>query len=413
MTAHSPRSVVILGGGAIGLCCARYLRAEGLNVTLVERGEPGMGCSWGNAGMVTPSHFVPLAAPGMVAKGLRWMFDPESPFYIRPRAEMGLLSWLWHFNRAATKTRVERAMPLLRDLMAESLRLFRELGPLDFGLEEKGLAIYFNSEKDRKGCVHEAEMAHRIGIEARVLDADQAQELEPDVALKVLGGVFYPGDAQLDPGRFNAAMAVDLSAKGVRFLRVEVRGFHGSKGCLRALRTDQGEVDADIFVLAAGSWSGALAKELGLSLPLQPGKGYSFDYAEPPFALRHPTILSEARVAITPIGKRLRIAGTLELAGLDLSINPRRVEAIRKAVPRYLEVDLPPAPAPLWAGLRPCSPDGLPFIGPFAKVPNLIAATGHAMLGITLAPVTGRLVADLVAGREPLVAVDLLSPDRY
>ena len=406
-------SVIVLGSGAIGLCCAHYLHGEGLEVTIVDRDAPGLGCSWGNAGMLTPSHFVPLAAPGMVAQGLKWMFDGASPFYIRPRLDLELARWLWHFNHAATATRVERAMPLLRDMSHKSLGLFRELAPLGFGLIEHGLVMYFNSEKGRQGCLHEAELANRIGVEARVLDVPQLRELEPEARVKALGGVFYPGDAQLDPSLFSAAMAADLAQKGVKFLRKEGRGFHIESGRLRALRTDEGDLAADTFVLAAGCWSALLAKDVGLSLPMQAGKGYSFDYVKPPLGLRFPSILAEARVAITPMGGRLRIAGTMELAGVDLSINRVRVEAIRRAVPRYFEVEMPAVPEPIWSGLRPCSPDGLPFIGPFPKVPNLIAATGHAMLGITLAPITGRLVADLVTGRRPSLNMDLISPDRF
>ena len=406
-------SVIVLGSGAIGLCCAHYLHGEGLEVTIVDRDAPGMGCSWGNAGMLTPSHFVPLAAPGMVAQGLKWMFDGASPFYIRPRLDLDLMRWLWHFNRAATPARMERAMPLLRDMSQTSLGLFHELAPMDFGLMEQGLVMYFNSEKGRRGCLHEIELAHRIGVEARLLDVPQLRELEPEARVKALGGVFFPGDAQLDPGLFSAAMTANLAQKGVTFLRKEGRGFRLESGRLRALRTDEGDLAADTFILAAGCWSALLAKEAGLPLPLQAGKGYSFDYAEPPLGLRLPSILTEARVAMTPMGGRLRIAGTMELAGVDLRINPVRVEAIRRAVPRYFEVEMPAAPDPVWSGLRPCSPDGLPFIGPFTKVPNLIAATGHAMLGITLAPITGRLVADLVTGRKPSLEMDLLSPDRF
>jgi D-amino-acid dehydrogenase len=407
---------IVLGAGAVGLCCARELRRAGFQVTVVDSGAPGAGCSLGNAGLVTPSHVVPLAAPGLVWQGMKWMFDSASPFYIRPRLDFGLLAWLGRFAWASRKSNCDAATPVLRDLLAESRRLFDDLatGPsaLDFGFQGLGLLMLHATKEGRDGCHHEAELAQRLGLQPRVVAGAELEALEPGVLIKAGEAVFYPDDAHLDPARFTAALAEEAEASGVAFIRASASGFRVEGGRVKALRTAGGDIDGDVFVLAAGSASPALLKPLGLKLPLQPGKGYSFDVA-PSRLPRLPSILTEARVAVTPLGSKLRLAGTMELSGMDLSIQPKRVAAIHKAPKAFLDLELPPLPDAPWAGLRPCSPDGLPYIGAFGSVPNLIAATGHAMLGIGLAPVTGKLVAEVAGGTAPALPLGPFSPDRF
>lgn len=413
--------VVIIGGGAIGICSAYYLVKNGCSVAVIEKNEVGKetSCSWGNAGLISPSHFVPLAAPGMVAKGLKWMFNPESPFYIHPRMDSELLLWLWRYFRASNEKPMRRGMPVLRDLSSESLRLFKKINTdemISYGFKHRGLLILHNTPAGEKANLHEAHLAEEIGVEARMLDNSQLNELEPNVKILSRGGLFFPNDGHLIPDQFVLSMSELINKKGVAFFeKTEVLHFEKNGNAISSVVTREGKIGGKQFILAAGSWSPRLIEKLSIKLPVQPGKGYSVTVQNPPHQPKIPFILTEARVAITPMGKALRFGGTLELSPIDLTINERRVKAILRAVPAYLDdmqldkVDTHQA----WAGLRPCSPDGLPFIGRFEKAKNLIAATGHAMLGITMAPVTGKLISEIVADQKTTVDITALSPDRF
>lgn len=420
MTADRSRHVVVCGAGVIGLCCAHFLRERGHTVTVIERHGPERdGCSYGNAGMVVPSHFVPLAAPGMVALGLKWMFDSRSPFYIRPRASFELLGWGLRFMRACNSRQVARAEPVLRDLGLASRELFADLAarlPGGFDLAERGLLMLC---REARTFEHEAEFAahaRELGLPAEVVSPAQAAELDPGVRMNIAGAIYFPRDAHLTPDTFLAALSRATSAAGVQFVwHTEVNGWRSEGARLAAVRTSAGEIAADEFVLAGGAWSPSLVRELGLRLPMQAGKGYSLTLPRPRQLPRLCSILTEARVAVTPMGSRLRIGGTMEVVGLDESIQRRRVEGIVAAVPRYFPDftvdDFRDVPA--WRGLRPVSPDGLPYLGRFSRHPNLIAATGHAMMGLSLAPITGRLVSEIVSREEPSLPIALLHPDRY
>jgi D-amino-acid dehydrogenase len=376
--------------------------------------------------MVTPSHFVPLAAPGMVALGFKWMWNPESPFYIKPRLDWDLLSWGWKFMRAANARHVERSAPLIRDLSFASRACFEELEAVpshDFGLVKKGLVMLCKTQEslDHEGAL--ARQANELGVPAEVLDAKALAKLDPDVTMDVVGGVYFPKDCHLSPNRFMAALKRQCDALGVKFIwetevssiRLERRPDGTTKLCCICNKSSSREFSADEFVLAGGSWSPGLARDIGLKLPMQAGKGYSLTLTRPRELPQICSILTEARVAVTPMGNTLRFGGTMEIAGLNEDINPVRVQGIIKAAARYFPKFTPEVFAGIqpWRGLRPCSPDGLPYVGRTAKFSNLAIATGHAMLGLSLGPITGRLMAEILSGEKPSIAIDALSPDRY
>ena len=414
------KKILILGGGVIGLCAAYYAARKGHEVTLLDRSPQARdGCSFGNAGMIVPSHFVPLAAPGMVALGLKWMWNPESPFYIQPRLDWDLWNWAFKFWRAATPAHVARSAPVLRDLNFASRACFEELAALpgiDFGLVTRGLLMLCRTQHGLDDEAKFAAQANALGVPAEVLDPKQTAARDPDVRMSVAGAVYFPKDCHLTPARFLASLEQLLTAAGVRFQwNTEVTGWRQNGACLAAVQTTQGDFSADEYVLCGGSWSPGIVRDLGLRIPMQAGKGYSLTLPKPPRLPRLCSIFTEARLAVTPMGAALRIGGTMEIAGLNEEINPVRVRGIIKAVPDYFPEFSAEDFAGIqpWRGLRPCSPDGLPYVGRTAKFSNLTLATGHAMMGLSLGPITGRLVAEIVSDEPPSQPIDLLNPDRY
>jgi D-amino-acid dehydrogenase len=410
--------VVIVGGGVIGLCSAYYALKRGFSVTILEREAAGAdNCSMGNAGMIVPSHFIPLAAPGMMAKGLRWMFHPESPFYVRPRLSLELLRWGYLFYQNSTPRHVADSRNLLRDLNLESRRLFAELAEdEDFGLVTQGLLMLC---KTQKGLDEEAEVAHEareIGLVADVLDGAAAAALDPGVTMNVAGAVHFSQDCHLNPARFMASMRRRVLAAGgqiVSGVKVDSMVLRGGK--LAAVVAGAQSYEGSKFVIAGGAWTAELLKCVGMKLPLQAGKGYSLTLNAPRQLPRLCSIFAEAKVAVTPMDGTLRFGGTMEVGARDLSINPARVRGIVKSVnayfPEFFEKDFE-AVQP-WAGLRPVSPDGIPYLGGIPAARNLWVAGGHAMMGLSLAPVTGHLIACLLAEDRTFRPIDAMSPARF
>jgi D-amino-acid dehydrogenase len=412
-------NVIIVGGGAIGLCSAYYLHKAGASVTVIDKGEFGHGSSLHNAGYVCPSHFIPLASPGIISQGLKWMLSPTSPFYVKPRLDWEFIAWAMKFRQSCTAENVNRSMPLLRDLGNASLALYKDLAAInafDFEWTQKGLLVLYRTEKGKHHCEEEAELSGKLGIEAKLYDRAGLQTLEPNAEMRADGGLYFPGDCHMTPAKFVAGLAAHLEASGVKMLRnTEVKGFDASGNKIKGVKTSNGDLTADEFVLAGGSWSPTIAKELGIKLLVQAGKGYSVTIQRKKSKPLIPLIFTEARVAMTSMGDTFRAAGTMEIAGLDLSITQRRVDAILNSISTYIggidKSDF--ANGETWAGLRPVSPDGLPYLGRFSSYSNLVAATGHAMVGISLAPISGSLVSQIVQGSATSIDLTLLNPDRF
>lgn len=411
--------VCIIGGGIIGLSSAYYLQQAGHTVTVLDQGSLEDGCSFGNAGMIVPSHFVPLAAPGMVSRGIRWMFDSQSPFYVRPRLSRDLMGWGLKFYQHANEKHVERSMPALSKLSLFSKSMYREWAsnlPFDFGYTEKGLLMLYHDaalEREERETAHKA---HQLGIEAREMSLSEIQEMEPDVRVTARGGVYYPGDAHLVPGTLMRNLIQYLRQQGVSIEgNTHVHSVVTEAGGIKAVRTTRGEFTAEHWVMATGSWSSWLASVLGMNLPMQAGKGYSFTLKNVAKNTRIPTIFLEARVAVTPMGPDLRFGGTMEITGINHSVNMNRVQGIVNSIRRYypdMRVEIP-AVEKVWHGLRPCSPDGMPYIGRSRRKKNLIVAAGHSMMGLSLGPGTGKLVAQLVDEQPSSVDLALFDPNRY
>lgn len=432
-------TATIIGGGIIGLSAAYYLQQEGWEVTVLERGDLTEGCSFGNMGYLSPSHYAPLAQPGVVSQGILWMFRQKSPFYVRPALSWDLLDWGIKFYCACNQSHVERSARPMAELLLLSRDLtaqWQQSGEMQFEYSPKGCVNYFQTAKYEKSELENVRIGRELGQKIEVLDREQCQALEPELLPDVRGAAWYREDATLYPNDLMKQLPTLLEQRGVRIVRnAEVVDIQKEKGKVTSIKyqinqsTNQSiNQFPDLVVLAAGSWSQPLAKMAGEYLPMMPGKGYSttVDVAHQP--LRYPCILLEAKVALTPWATRLRIGSTMEIGAVNDRILFPRVQGILEAVPRYF-----PAYAQdpafreladfeklkkkmrekIWFGFRPLSADGLPYIGFAKKTENLMIATGHAMLGLSMAAGTGKLVAEMASGKPTSIEVGAFDPGRY
>lgn len=414
------KKVIIIGGGIVGLSSAYFLQEAGHEVILLEKGKMTDGASYGNAGYVCPSHVIPLAQPGMITKGIRWMFNPESPFYIKPKLDFDLMSWGWKFYQAATHQHVDNAAMVLRDLAWMSKSLYQDFSKkegFDFAFEEKGLVDLFRTKKGEVSLKTESEIAQKVGVKIEYLSAEETQALDPHLKMDVLGSVYYPGDAHLYPHLFMQCLRDQMKKTGrveIHF-ETEVEKLFFSNKKITKVNTSKGEFTADEFLITSGSWAPGLVKNLKINIPIQAAKGYNITLPNPKIKPSHPYLLSEAKVAVTPMGNDLRFAGTLEIAGINDRINPRRVNGIIKAVPDYFPEfkDYDFQKIKPWSGLRPCSPDGMPYLGRLKNYENLTVAAGHAMVGMSLGPATGKIIAQIISDEKPQIVHPTLDPDRF
>ena len=398
---------------------AYYLNKAGHRVTIFDKGNLQDNCSIGNAGMIVPSHIIPLAAPGMISKGIRWMFNSKSPFYVRPRLNGDLIKWGLKFYAHANVKHVERSIPALKEISTLSKNLYRQLAEekiFDFGYQERGLLMLYQTSETEKEEAEAAHLANKYGVEAHVLSLAEIQRLEPEVRVKAKGGIYFPGDAHLTPQLLISKLIQYLQKEGVTiFANTDVADFIVKGEKILSAQVKQEHYNFDEFVIATGAWSGIFCSKLKIDLPMQSGKGYSFTLDNVAKNVRIPSLLLEGRVAVTPMGSSLRFGGTMEINGTDRSINMNRVKGIVETIPNYypeMVVEVPD-PKMIWNGLRPCSPDGLPYIGRSGKYKNLIIATGHSMMGLSLGPATGKLVSELVNETQTSMDISKFNPERF
>lgn len=411
--------VLIIGGGIVGLFCAYYLCSSGAAVAVVERGAIGgaPSCSSGNTGFVGTQGAAPLAEPGVLAKGLRWLFDRESPFYIKPRLDRELASWLWHFRRVCNDRDAAACFRVLLEMKKRSLQIIRELcaaGRLAPTFTAPGMLVTFKTPHGFDKACRAVPQLVASGVPLRILGPAEVSALEPGVRFDICGALYNEEGAYLQVPGFIREFARMLEGMGVQIhAHTEVVGFEVSGRTVDHVRTTHGGFTPREIVIAAGAWSAECARRLGVRLMLQAAKGYTVTVRAPAGAPRLPVLLSEGKVALTPLGDRLRFGGTLELSGMDSTVSRRRVDGILRVVQAYLPRLDTSGPLEIWSGLRPCTPDSLPFIGRARPYRNLCVASGHGYIGMGLAPATGKLIAQIIAGEQPDMDVEPFRVGRY
>jgi len=409
--------IMVIGGGVIGACIAYYLTAEQFDVTLVEKNQICSGSSHGNAGLISCANPIPLAEPGVIKKGLRWMLDAEGPFYIKPRLDPALLRWVLGFRAACQEKQMRRTIDVTLAMRRVSKQLSAGLADEDkltFGWQNKGRMLVYQKHDSLKEGVATLDFIGRYGVNGEILDSKGVRERDPNLRPSVIGGIYYPDYEHVLPENYVKGLARIAENRGARLkTETEVIGFETAAKRISKVVTTRGDFNPDQIVLAAGCWSPVIAQDLGLKIPIQPAKGYSISVKRTPGCSKIPLSLADHKVAVTPMGEQLRISSNLELVGYDPSINRRRIAATRRAVNRYLagidELEL----IQIWSGFRPSTPDTLPIIERNRTYNNLILATGHDMLGMTHSLITGKLVCEIVDGSKPSVDLAPFRLERF
>lgn len=420
MTQNKGKALII-GAGIAGLSSAYYLLQKGWQVEILEQNDLSNNCSYGNAGMIVPSHFTPLAAPGVVAQGIRWMFDSKSPFYVKPSLSTQLLSWGLKFLKHSNQSHVDRSAQAIRDLNLASSSLYNEIAgkeEFNFELNQNGILMLYKTEKVAEEETELAYKAINLGLSVDILDKKEIQTLEPNVQLDIIGGVNYKCDGHMNPMKLMKQMISYLKNNGVTFhTQHQVTAYETVGNTIKAVIANGKKFSADRFIMTGGSFLPELTQKAGIKIQLMPGKGYSFMHTpeNPVNRLEHAALLLEARVAVTPMNGQIRFGGTMELASHHHKVNMKRVEGIVNSIPKYMpdfQVKLPKE-SEIWFGYRPCAPDGLPYLGQSSKLKNLIIAGGGGMMGLSLGPIFGKTVSELANEEKPTVDIRIFNPERF
>ena len=414
---------IIVGAGVVGVAIAYYLARRGERVTVIDKGDIACGASFGNAGIIAAGH-LPLPRPGLLRQTLKWMFDSGSPLYIPPRFSRDLAAWLWRFNRACNGSTLRQSMDVLAALGHGMVECFDQI------VADERIQCEYRRSGWLQVCLSDAGMSHALaeasllrgyGFDVAVYDRAELHRREPCFADNVIGGVHYRDSAMADPASFTIGLAMAAARHGASIITVDgVRSINADHHRFNAVQLESGQViEGDTLVLAGGAWTAPLAATIGINVPMQPAKGYHVNLQQTPHRPSTACVLAETFVAVTPLGTGLRLAGTLEFSGINDRIMPRRVDMLTVGARRYIR-DLDRAcPREAWCGLRPCTADGLPVVGWAPQFPavhgtgGVFIATGHAMMGFALGPITGRLASEMMLDGRTSIDVGALGVDRF
>jgi D-amino-acid dehydrogenase len=409
--------VVVIGGGVVGLASAYELQKRCAEVTVLDKGQLGRAASWGNAGWIVPSLSGPVPEPGITLTAMGWLLKPDSPLYIKPRLSPDFVRWMWVFWRHCNPCDYHAGLDAMARLNEHTMELYDawEAEGVPFEMHCSGLLFVFLTAKALDKSLAEFDHLRSYGYDVpRTLSGDEVRERAPILSDAVVGGLMVERDRHVEPFSLTRGLAERLMALGAD-LRTDtaVTGLVRHNGKVQAVRTEKGVVEGDVFLLAAGAWSEKLARLAGFRLLVESGKGYSITVRKPRTQLQIPLLLGEVKVGISPFDDSLRIAGTMELSGLSEDVNQRRLDAIQRSIQRYLRAWPAGEGEVTWAGMRPLTPDGLPAMGLAPAFSNLFIATGHSMLGVTLAPSTGKVMAELICDGRTETDVQPFAPARF
>ncbi len=410
---------VIIGAGIIGLATAYELAKRGEEVLIIERSAPGSGSSSGNAGWIVPGDSNPLPKPGLTASSLRSMSKRDSPLYIKPRPSPSMLHWLWQFWRNCNQDAYLRGLNALAGLNQSTMALYDEWAQegVEFEMHCQGLLLAgLKSATVEQFIANDAPLYEALGYQTpSLLTGDEVRQIEPEMSDEVIAGAMLEDERHVRPETLIDGLVQKLAEMNVEILSgVRVTGATVQRTTVTALLTKGGRFEADNYVLAAGAWSGDLSKKIGLSIPIQAGKGYSLTISKPDVTLNYPVLMLDGSAALTPFDGALRVAGTMELSGLNHNLDSVRLRAMWKSAERYLgRIPQGDGKPRAWVGMRPLTWDGLPVIGRMPRGDNLYAATGHQMLGLTLAPSTARALAGLICDGKSTIDIRWFDPARF
>lgn len=411
-------SAIIVGGGIVGIACAHYLAKTGIKVTVVERGQIAKACSHANCGYICPSHVLPLTEPAVLVEGIKSMFQPNSPLRVRPRLDAGFWNWMTQFARRCTHSQVLAAGHHLKSILDSSINEYRHLIPfesIDCEWRETGLMYVFETTKALAAFGKTDQMLReQFDVGAERIDGADLAELEPALKPTLAGAYLYKGDASVRPDLLNTAWTNRLRERGVTFReKCDVQGIERTDGRIARITTSDGHLTADHFVFAAGAHSPQLARPLGIKIPIEPGKGYSVTMERPDVCPTRPMLFPERRVGVSPFEEGYRLGSMMEFVGYDSTIPDKRIEKLRESAAPYLRDFQPTAEQERWYGWRPMTWDSLPIIGRVPRLSNAYLATGHNMLGLSLAPATGRMIAEMISGQATHINDTPFSPSRF
>jgi D-amino-acid dehydrogenase len=411
-------SVIVVGAGHIGIACAHYLHNDDYDVTVIDRSTVGGGCSHANCGFLVPSHVLPLTAPEAVWTGMKSLFQPEAAFRVKPQLRVELYRFMFEFGRRCTTRQMLRTGKVLQKILSASMVEFEKLlsdPAMNCDWQDNGMLFVFRNHDDlQEFGLTDAMLADEFGLTARLIDGADLAKFEPALLDDLAGAYFYKSDSHLRPDRLNTVWSEQLARNGVSFVeQCSVEAVETLESKVTGLLTTQGKMTADHYVFAAGAWSSHFADSLGCRIPVEPGKGYSVTMTQPEIMPTHPMLIPEKHIGITPFADGYRIASMMEFAGFDDSIPRARIQQLKDSAVPYLKTPEGPVELDAWYGWRPMTWDSLPIIGRVPRLSNALLATGHNMLGLSLAPMTGKAIADLLAERPTDLPLDALSPTRF
>lgn len=418
MSESNQADVIVVGAGVIGIACAHYLNKAGLRVTVIDQSSIASACSHGNCGYICPSHVLPLTEPGAVGMAIKSLFNPSAPFRVKPRLSPALWNWMWQFAKRCNHQQVLTAGAHLKAILDSSMSEYQKLVPeesLDCEWKQNGLLYVLQTERGMRSFAETDKLlSEHFGVPARRIDGAELPTFDPALKPGLAGAYHYEHDTSVRPDLLNASWSQRLKSRGVTFIEnCQLQKIRKSSGRVTQLETSLGLMQADRVVFAIGAWSPRIASELECPIPIEQGKGYSVTMSRPNPSPKYPMLFPEHRVGVSPFDKGYRLGSMMEFAGFDTSIPESRIQQLRDSAKPYLITPCGDGPVQTWYGWRPMTWDSLPIIGPVPRLQNAFLATGHNMLGMSLATATGRLIVELMQGQTPHIDPAPFSPQRF